>query len=127
MNSWYSKLNRPPFTPPDWVFGPVWGVLYAMIALSIFLYVRQTIRDRPFWPYALIAIHLLANFCWTPIFFHLQRPGWALVDIIILDISLAAILVVFWRARKASSILLWPYAAWVSFATYLNAGFHFLN
>jgi len=95
-----------------------------MIAFSIFLYVRHTLPDRPYWSYAVIATHLLANFCWTPIFFRMQSPGWALVDIIILDISLAAMAVIFWQAHKTSSILLWPYAAWVSFATYLNIGFY---
>ena len=127
MNSWYSALNRPALTPPDWVFGPVWTVLYGMIAVSIILYVRQTHTERPYWSYLLIALHLISNFCWTPIFFRYQSPGWALVDIILLDISLLVLLVIFWHANKASSILMWPYGLWVLFATYLNAGFYYLN
>ena len=127
MNTWYLQLNRPPLTPPNWIFGPVWSILYAMIALSIFLYVRRTLPHRPYWSYVLIGAHLLANFCWAPLFFRMQSPGWALVDIIKLDLSLAAMLIIFWRADRLSSILLWPYAAWVSFATYLNIGFYYLN
>ena len=127
MNDWYATLERPPLTPPDWVFGPAWTVLYAMIALAIALYAWHTRARRP-WPvYALIALHLATNLCWTPIFFGLRRTGWALVDLAVLDVTLGLMIVVFWRAYRPASILLWPYLAWVLFATYLNAGFHILN
>lgn len=127
MNNWYAELNRPPLTPPNWIFGPVWSVLYLMIAVSIVLYVRQTRQAPVYWVYALIVIHVISNVAWTPIFFKAQRPGWALVDIIVLDVTLAIMIAVFWKAYRPSSILLMPYMAWVSFATYLNAGFFWLN
>jgi len=127
MNDWYSKLNRPPLTPPNWVFGPVWTVLYIMIAISLILYIKKTRPNPSYWAYAVIILHLISNFAWTGIFFSLQRPGWALLDIVLLDITLALLIVHFWQRARPSSVLLWPYLGWVLFATYLNAGFYFLN
>ena len=127
MNDWYSKLNRPPLTPPNWVFGPVWSVLYIMIAISLILYIKQTHKHPAYWAYAAIILHLITNFTWTGIFFGLQRLGWALIDILLLDITLAILIYHFWQTAKLSSILLWPYLVWVIFATYLNAGFYYLN
>ncbi|MBU1108166.1 MAG: tryptophan-rich sensory protein [Candidatus Riflebacteria bacterium] len=69
----------------------------------------------------------ITNFAWTGIFFGLQKPGWALLDIVVLDITLGLLIVHFWREARPSSVLLWPYLVWVLFATYLNAGFYFLN
>ena len=127
MNGWYAGLVRPPLSPPDWVFGPVWSVLYAMIAASVFLYIRKTRADPPYRVYLLVAFHLACNFAWTYLFFGLESPGLGLVDILFLDGTLIAMVAVFWNASRAASILLWPYLAWVLFATYLNAGFYLLN
>ncbi|MFW6324389.1 MAG: TspO/MBR family protein [Desulfovibrionales bacterium] len=127
MNAWYQTLNRPPLTPPSWVFSPVWIVLYVMVAVAIILYVRRSFHDRPYRVYSLIALHVLANFIWTGIFFGLRNPGWALLDLLLIDVSLILLVVAFRRYSKAASILLWPYLAWVLFATYLNAGFYLLN
>ncbi len=127
MKTWYSNLTRPPLTPPDWIFGPVWTVLYILIAISIYLFVRKTLPYRPYTLYALTALHLAANFAWTPLFFGRQNIGLALLDIILIDITLLIMVFVFWRFSKLASVLLWPYLIWVLFATYLNAGFLFLN
>lgn len=127
MNDWYAKLNRPPLSPPNWVFGPVWTILYIMIAASFILYIARTRRNPAYWVYAVIAIHLVANLIWTWIFFGQQQPGWALVDIVLLDVTLVGLIICFWPVAKVSSVLLWPYLLWVSFATYLNAGFYYLN
>lgn len=125
--NWYENLNRPPLTPPSWVFGPVWTVLYVMIALSIILYVRASFHQRPYWFYALIILHLVANFAWSGIFFGLQRPGWALLDLMVIDVTLILMVLGFWNVSRAASILLWPYLGWVLFATYLNGGIFLLN
>ena len=126
MNAWYSELYRPPLTPPSWIFGPLWSLLYLMIAASIILYVRQSLSDKPYTTYALILVHLTCNFIWTLIFFRLKSPGWAFVDIVILDLTLIIMIILFWQVSRAASILLWPYAIWVLFATYLNIGFYYL-
>ena len=127
MNTWYETLQRPRLTPPDWVFGPVWTVLYVMIAVSIFLFIRKYKSENGYGIYILIALHLIFNFSWTGIFFGLKAPGLALIDIILLDISLVFMIRYFWQADVVSSILLWPYLIWVLFATYLNASFYILN
>ncbi|NQU42234.1 tryptophan-rich sensory protein [bacterium] len=127
MNSWYSTLNSPPLTPPDWVFGPVWTILYFMIAVSIFLFLKNYNRRAGYEPYVLIALNLISNFAWTGIFFGLKSPGLALIDILFLDVTLVLMIWYFWHTNRASSILLCPYLLWVLFATYLNAGFYVLN
>ena len=127
MNTWYETLQRPRLTPPDWVFGPVWTVLYVMIAVSIFLFIRKYKSENGYGIYVLIILHLIFNFLWTGVFFGLKAPGLALIDIILLDISLVFMIRYFWQADVVSSILLWPYLIWVMFATYLNASFYILN
>ena len=127
MNTWYETLQRPRLTPPDWLFGPVWTVLYVMIAVSIFLFIRKYKSENSYGIYALIVLHLIFNFSWTGIFFGLKAPGLALIDILLLDISLVLMIRYFWQTDVVSSILLWPYLIWVLFATYLNASFYILN
>ena len=127
MNEWYETLQRPKLTPPDWVFGPVWTILYIVIAISIFLFLKKYKRESGYGMYLLITFHLITNIAWTSIFFGLKAPGLALIDILFLGISLILMVWRFWQISRVSSILLWPYLAWVLFATYLNASFYVLN
>ena len=127
MNDWYENLQRPALTPPNWIFGPVWTVLYIMIAVSIFLFVKNHKTGTGFGIYFLIALNLIANFSWTALFFRLQSPGLALIDIVVLDISLILMIYYFWQTNRIASTLLWPYLLWVLFATYLNFSFYVLN
>ncbi len=127
MNAWYAELTRPPLTPPNWVFGPVWTVLYIMILCSIILYYRSATRQQLPLTTIILIVHIITNFSWTFLFFRLQSPLLALLDIIVLDVTLVALLVLLWKVSMAASVLLMPYMLWVSFATYLNAGFYVLN
>lgn len=127
MNEWYETLQRPRLTPPEWVFGPVWTILYVMIAISIFLFLKKYKRENGYGIYILIVFHLVTNTAWTSIFFGLKAPGLALIDILFLDISLIMMVWCFWKTGRLASILLWPYLLWVLFATYLNAAFYMLN
>jgi translocator protein len=127
MNDWYEGLQRPALTPPNWVFGPVWTVLYIMIAISIFLFVKNHKTGTGFGIYLLIALHLVANLSWTALFFRVQSPGLALIDIIVLDVTLMLMIYNFWQTNRIASILLWPYLLWILFATYLNFSFYILN
>ena len=127
MNDWYESLQRPSLTPPNWVFGPVWTALYIMIALSLFLFVKNHKTETGFGIYILIALHLIANFSWTALFFRLQSPVLALIDIVVLDVSLILMIYYFWQTTRIASILLWPYLLWILFATYLNFSFYILN
>jgi tryptophan-rich sensory protein len=127
MTGWYSTLNKPPLTPPDGVFSPVWTALYITIAVSILLYYRSSAKSHVGWTSAVLVLHLTTNFAWTFLFFGLRSPAMALVDIIVLDISLIVLLFWFWKSRALAGALLIPYLAWVLFATYLNYGFYRLN
>lgn len=125
---WYDSLTRPPLAPPNWIFGPVWTVLYVMIALAIFCWaVRGTDHFLPLRTWKVLVLHLLTNASWTVFFFRLQSPGLALADIVLLDATLIWLLAKFRRESRMAWKLLLPYFFWVLFATYLNAGFWWLN
>lgn len=127
MNGWYETLTAPPLTPPDWIFSPVWTVLYLMIAASIFIWSRSRDQFLPRRTWKLIVLHLLLNFSWTVFFFRLQSPLLALVDIVLLVLTLLVIMGRFWREARRAYWLLVPYFFWICFAAYLNAGFWWLN
>lgn len=127
MTEWYSTLNRPPLSPPNWVFSPVWTVLYITIAISVFAYYRSPSKAHVGWTSALLMVHLMTNVIWTYLFFALRSPVMALADIVVLDISLVALICLFWKSSRLAGAILVPYLAWVLFATYLNYGFYRLN
>lgn len=121
----YAALQRPAFAPPNWLFGPVWTVLYVMIAVAGWRLWRQvgwTHRATRLW---LLQIGL--NTLWTPLFFGLQWRGVALVEIVLLWVAILATVVAARAVDRPASWLLVPYLAWVSFASVLNAGFWWLN
>lgn len=114
----YAALELPGWAPPSWLFGPVWTLLYAMIAVAGWL-VWQRVGWRPvLLPYA---AQLILNAAWTPIFFGAGRYGWALLDIAAMWLAIVATMVAFWPVSRRAVALLAPYLAWVSFAAALNA------
>ena len=124
---WYASLAKPSWNPPNWIFGPVWTVLYAVIGVAGWrLWAR---RGTAAGTRALqaFAVQLALNFAWTPIFFGLQRPGLALAEIVALLGAIAATIALSWRTDRAAAALLMPYMAWVSFAAALNAAIWRLN
>ena len=127
MNAWYAELTRPPMTPPNWLFGPAWTILYIMIAISIIVYYTASGKEQVLLTTGVLIVHLIVNFSWTPLFFGLQNPLLALIDILVLDVTLLILIYLFWQASTIAAVLLIPYLCWVSFATYLNAGFYWLN
>ncbi|HEU5108118.1 MAG TPA: TspO/MBR family protein [Micromonosporaceae bacterium] len=120
----YASLERPVWAPPSWLFGPVWTILYAMIAVSGWLVWRRVGVGAPLLPYA---VQLLLNAAWTPIFFGAGAYGWALVDIAALWWAIAATVVAFRPVSRPAALLLVPYWLWVSYATALNASIWWLN
>jgi len=120
----YDRLDLPPFAPPGWVFGPVWTVLYVLIAVAGWLVWREVGLDRSI---AVYAGQLVLNALWTPIFFAGDRYGLALVEIAVLLAAVVATIVMFARRQRTAAALLLPYAAWVAFATALNAGIVLAN
>jgi tryptophan-rich sensory protein len=123
--AWYEALRKPPFTPPNWVFGPAWSVLYLAIAVAGWL-VWRTRRNEQV-ALALWGSQLALNAGWSLLFFGLQRPGLALLEIGVLFAFIVATAAVFFRVRLLAGALLLPYAGWVAFAAYLNAGVWYLN
>lgn len=118
--AWYASLTKPDWTPPPWLFGPVWTVLYLMIGVSGWLLwtARRGPRGRA--AFTLFLVQLALNFAWTPVFFGLHAPGPAFAVIVALLGCIVATIATAWRVRRAASLLLLPYAAWVSFASALN-------
>jgi benzodiazapine receptor len=125
---WYATLAKPAFTPPSWVFGPVWTVLYLLMGVSAFLVWQQGLRRRAVsvalgW----FVVQLVLNALWSPVFFGLHRIDWALVVIVSLWTALAVTIWSFVRVSLAAGLLLVPYLFWVSFAAVLNAAIWWLN
>lgn len=132
---WYTTLNKPSFSPPNWVFGPAWILLYILMGISVYLvwnkysqtpnenskkkYLRTSLQF--FW------IHLFFNAIWSLIFFGLQNPALAFINIMIIWLMIIILIKRFWKINKWSSYLLIPYLLWVSFASVLNLSIWFLN
>ena len=114
---WYAGLNKPSWNPPSWVFGPVWTALYLMMAFAAWLVWRNDSWKRPLYIWL---IQLGLNAAWTPLFFGARQPGWALLNILLLWTAILLTILAFRRVSKPAAILLTPYLAWVSFATFLN-------
>lgn len=131
VHSWYLSLTQPPGTPPNWLFGPVWTVLYAMIAVAAWLVWRRGVtaggeqRTRP--ALRLWGWQLLANAAWTPAFFGLHSTGLAVAVIVVLLALIVATVRGFARISRPAALLMLPYLAWSCYAGYLSAGFLWLN
>ncbi|MFP4070426.1 MAG: TspO/MBR family protein [Desulfovibrionales bacterium] len=125
-DAWYRSLDLPAWQPPGWVFAPVWTVLYLFIALSGWMVWKERGRKARialgFW-----GVQLLINGLWSWIFFGLHRPGLALADIVLLLITLALTLVMFWRISRPATLLLVPYFLWVAYAATLNLAIWRMN
>ncbi|MDX9893690.1 MAG: TspO/MBR family protein [Patescibacteria group bacterium] len=126
--SWYSTLNKPSFNPPNWLFGPVWTVLYVLMGIALYL-VWQQIRIDPRAKPAIILFltHLILNASWSIIFFGLQNIGLALVELIVLWLMIILVTRQFWQIKKLAAKLILPYLAWVTFAAVLNLALFILN
>jgi len=126
VKTWYPGLLKPAGTPPPWVFGPVWSLLYALMAAAWLVW-RQRSHEDVGLALALFMAQLILNGLWSVVFFGLRRPGAALVEIIVL---LAAIAITATRFAESSRLAFWlmtPYGAWVLYASYLNFGIWRLN
>lgn len=120
---WYQGLVKPPGTPPPWVFGPVWTVLYLMMGVAL-----GRLVDRKAWSAVWVfCVQFALNVAWTPVFFGAHQAGVALGIIIALWGGIVVLIRMVRRVDGISAGLLLPYLAWVSYASYLNAGFYWLN
>lgn len=121
---WYDSLAKPGFNPPPWVFGPAWTVIYVLIGVAGW---RCWERDRGGCAMKLWALQMALNYLWTPVYFGAHQIGAALVVILALLAAILAFIAATWRSDRVSAGLFLPYAAWVTFATALNASIWALN
>ncbi|MBM3495793.1 MAG: tryptophan-rich sensory protein [Armatimonadetes bacterium] len=124
---WYAALRKPAWTPPSWLFGPVWTALYLAMAVAAWLVWREGGVRVQALPLGLFAVQLALNGAWSWLFFGLQRPGAALVDTVALFALIVATAMAFRPVSPVAAALLLPYLGWVGFATALNGALWWLN
>jgi tryptophan-rich sensory protein len=124
---WYAQLQKPEWNPPNWIFGPVWMLLYCLMAVAAWLVWRRGGFRVQRLHLTLFLVQLALNAAWSPLFFGLKNPGLAFANIALLWLAILATLVAFWKARRSAAALLVPYLCWVSFATALNLALWRLN
>jgi len=128
IDSWYARLVKPPFNPPDWLFGPAWTVLYILMGLAVYLVWSRGLDAPGVRPaLAVFAVQLVLNATWSFVFFAARSPVMGFVEILALWGAILATMVLFFRVSAAAGWLLVPYIGWVSFATVLNGAIMVLN
>ncbi len=129
ITTWYPTLVKPSFNPPNWVFAPIWTLLYAMMGVAAGIIWNQLETDRTIVKKALqfFAIQLALNAVWSYLFFGLKNPMLALLEIALLWLMIYETYLKFVKINKIAGYLLLPYLAWVSFASVLNASIFWLN
>lgn len=126
LESWYVKLNKPFFTPPNWLFAPAWTTLYLLIGLTLYLCWENRFWDDKKLKFAFF-LQLILNFLWSPLFFGLRSPILGLFDILALDIAVIATIFLLSKHSKTTTLLMLPYLAWILFASVLNLFVFLLN
>lgn len=117
--NWYKKLKKPGFNPPNWIFGPVWTILFLLMGISLYLVWNTGISLLSF-PMIIFFLQLILNIIWSGIFFGLKKPFFAFLEIILLWFFILATIISFFTISPIASYLLIPYILWVSFASLLN-------
>lgn len=127
LQGWYQSISKPAFTPPNWLFAPVWTVLYGLIGFALWQVWRSSpskARTVGLW---LFAVQLVLNGLWSWIFFAWQRLPLAFVEIVVLDVAILLTLLAFNKVRSSTAWLMLPYLAWCLFATLLTFGIWRMN
>ncbi len=127
MATWYDNLKKPPLTPPKTIFGRVWAILYVFIISALAVYFLAPARPDALLTGVVLIVHFTASFSWTSLFFGKRKILPALIDLIVIDMTLAMLIALFSRASTIAALLLLPYFCWGLFACYLNWGIWRLN
>ncbi len=127
VQTWYADLNKPPFTPPNEVFGPVWTVLYVMMGTAAWRVWRAADRETAQGPLTMFALQLALNLGWSVAFFGLERTGSAVAVILVLELAVISTAFAFRPIDRLAALLMAPYALWVGFAIVLNIAIWRLN
>jgi len=126
--TWYALLNKPFFSPPNWVFGPVWTTLYCLMAVSLYIVWNKNFKNRQKEKAMKVFIfQLILNLFWSLVFFGLHQPLLAYITIIALWIAIFMTIKYFYKISKISAYLLVPYIIWVTLASFLNLAIVVLN
>ncbi len=121
IGPWYRSLAKPSWQPPDWLFGPAWTVIFGfMVASSLYAWDAANGIGEASRVIVLFGVNIVLNIAWSAIFFRLERPDWAFLEVILLWLSILALVLGLWSISETASLLLMPYLAWVTFAAYLN-------
>jgi tryptophan-rich sensory protein len=121
LTPWYRTLRKPPWQPPDWLFGPAWTVILGLASFSLYLALRDSPdSDNRLLFIGLFVLNGILNVLWSPLFFKLRRPDWALAEVPLLWLSILVPMLLLMPVSSLAGWLLLPYLAWVSFASFLN-------
>ncbi|MFT3933454.1 MAG: TspO/MBR family protein [Chitinophagaceae bacterium] len=121
IQGWYAHINKPSWNPPNWLFGPVWTLLYVLMGIAFYkVWKTTTTADKKQWAIIIFIAQMALNFIWSYIFFNQHQPGWAFVDIVVLWLAIICTIIAFSRINSGAAWLLVPYISWVSFAAILN-------
>jgi tryptophan-rich sensory protein len=121
VGQWYQQLRKPWWNPPNWLFGPAWTVILGLAAWAGVLgWDHATASGQRLWMVVLFGINIVLHMLWSPLFFNLRRPDWALIEVPFLWLSIVALMVSLAPLSVTASLLLVPYLLWVAFAAYLN-------
>lgn len=128
VGPWYRSLRKPSWNPPDWLFGPAWTLIYALIAWAAGTAWYATPEAQRLWIVIVpFVINALLNALWSVLFFSVKRPDWALAEVALLWLSSVSLIPIIGQHSSFAAQLLIPYALWVSFASALNARIVYLN
>ncbi len=120
VNGWFAEVNKPTWNPPNWIFGPVWTTLFLMMGVAAWLVWKKSGFKNAKLELSWFLFHLVLNVLWSVLFFGMQQMGMACIEIVVLWLSIAATIFMFYQHSKLAAGLLVPYLMWVSFATFLN-------
>jgi translocator protein len=126
IRTWYATINKPSFNPPDWLFGPVWSLLFTLMGIALWLVINSKHTNKKI-ALRLFVIQFVLNMLWSLIFFTWHQPLLAFVEIIVLIVAIIFTIKYFYTIHKSTLYLLLPYLLWVIFASILNASIAYLN
>ena len=127
MDAWFLNLNKPIFNPPNYLFGPVWTLLYILMGISLYLIIQTPKVHARKKAIIIFALQLFLNFCWSFLFFKFHLLGIAFIEILLIWVSIITMIFYFKKLNKTAAYLQIPYLLWVSFASVLNGSIWFLN
>lgn len=127
ISTWYTTINKPSFNPPNYLFGPVWTILYILMGISLYIILQSPKTELRKKAITIFFIQLFLNFCWSFIFFKFQLLGLAFIEIIFMWVSILTMIILFFEINRKAALIQIPYLLWVSFASILNGSIWFLN